>query len=215
METLIKKAQELTTEELKALLDERLLEENQAKNKARLDYEALKEATVLGLSLNASGLSSMLKDFSLKAFNEMESLYDLLCVYSNRHAEGKGNFSLESKDGSLKVVYKRQELGYFDERSVQAEKHIMDFVNSKFSDDDDKELFMTILERKKGNLDIKLVQKLYAMENRFDNPNWKEGIKLLKESWTPSGSKPYITFYVKQKGVWHQINLNFSSIKPL
>lgn len=216
METLTKNITELSTQELKELLAERENAENAAKNKARMDYESLKESTILTLVAEAAGLQSMLKDFSLKSFNELDSIYDLLCTYSKRHEDGKGNFTLESKDGTMKVSYRRQELGYFDERSSQAEKHIQDFINAEFTADENiKKLILTLLERKKGHLDIKMVQKLYAMEENFTNDNWKEGIKLLKESWTPSGSKPYISFYVKQSDTWLQINLNFSSIKPI
>jgi hypothetical protein len=51
------------------------------------------------------------------------------------------------------------------------------------------------------------------MEERFIAPNWVEGIKLLKESWTVSDTKDYITFEEKDKNnKWVNINLNFSSI---
>jgi transposase InsO family protein len=67
--------------------------------------------------------------------------------------------------------------------------------------------------RKKGELDINLVQKLYAMEDRFQDENWKRGIELLKESYSFSHSKDYIGFEVKNdKGEWLPINLQFSNI---
>lgn len=214
METTTKTLSNLSTDELKELLAQREQEEREQKMKAREDYEALKEQTILTLSAEAIGLASMLKDFNAKAFEELEAIYQLLCTYSKRHEDGKGNFTIESKDGALRIIFTRQELGYFDERSGQAEKHIIDFVNSEFNGQDDvKNLILTLLERKKGHLDIKMVQKLYAMEDNFDNDNWREGIRLLKESWTPSGSKPYIKFHIKLNNQWQAVNLNFSSIK--
>jgi len=84
----------------------------------------------------------------------------------------------------------------------------------KFENDvDTKDLVMSLLERKKGELDINLVQKLYAMEDRFQDENWKRGIELLKESYSFSHSKDYIGFEVKNdKGEWLPINLQFSNI---
>jgi len=189
--------QELSTADLQAILDERLLREKEQRDAERTSYETLKSETVTKLGTRAALLHDTLKEFKELAFSEAESLYQLLQQYSKRHADGKGSFTVQNVDGSIKMTLKKQELGKFDERSVQAEKHIKDFISKKFNADDDaKDMIMGILERKKGYLDIKQIQRLYAMENRFDDPNWKEGIKLLKESWQPSESKDYITFIV-------------------
>ncbi|MOA13632.1 hypothetical protein D3C78_1336930 [compost metagenome] len=97
---------------------------------------------------------------------------------------------------------------------MQAEAHIKDFIAAQFSGDPaTNKLINSLLERKRGSLDIKLVQRLYAMENDFDNQNWREGIKLLKESWQASESKEYITCHYKDaNGEWQLINLNFASV---
>jgi len=200
---------QLTTEQLELLLNERKKHEQEQREAERKGYETLKEDTILKLTAQANTLSEMLKDFKNKAFEEANTLYGLLQNYSKRHADGKGSFTVKSADGSIVMSLKRQELGTFDERSVQAEKHIKDFIMNKFNGDQDaKDMIMGILERKKGYLDIKQIQRLYAMENRFDDPNWKEGIKLLKESWTPSQSKDYLSFTVNGK----PILLDFASI---
>ncbi len=203
---------QLTTEQIEAALNERRNAENTEIIAKRKAYEVLKKDTVAGLIKSAKLISATLLEFKEKSFSEMQTIYKMLQEYSKRHADGKGNFQLEHE--GLRVSYRRQDNGFFDERSVQAEKHIIDFVTEKFVDDlDTKDLIMSLLERKKGTLDIKLVQKLYAMEERFTAPNWVEGIKLLKESWTVSDTKDYITFEEKDKtNKWVNINLNFSSI---
>lgn len=204
----------LSTDDLQALLNSRMALENAEKAVKRTSYEALKEATVISLCADAQRLEESIKYFRETAFNDMDALYELLCEYSNRHSEGKGNFTLESIDGDLKIAYSRQNLGFFDERSTQAESHISDFINSEFAEGDKiKKLVLTLLERKKGKLDIKMVQKLYSMETDYENQNWVDGIRLLKESYTPSGSRPYINFYRKVNGAWELINLNFASTK--
>ncbi|MPT33785.1 MAG: DUF3164 family protein [Flavobacterium sp.] len=175
-------------------------------------YEDLKAETVLRLVAKAYRLSLMLAGFKKDAFDDMQTVYAILQEYSSRHADGKGNFRIEHE--GMRVTYKRQGKATFDERSHQAEKHIIDFVNSKFADDQDtRDLIMSLLERKKGELDIHLVQKLYAMENRFNDNNWKRGIELLKESYQYSHSKDYINFEKRdENGQWQTINLQFSNI---
>lgn len=203
---------QLSPEELQAELDRRNADIIAGKQRQRKAYEDLKEQTIISLCTGAITINETLKVFKLKAFEDMQTIYEMLKEYSSRHADGKGNFRIEH--GNYRVSYKRQGKPTFDERSHQAEKHIIDFVNSKFENDvDTKDLVMSLLERKKGELDINLVQKLYAMEDRFQDENWKRGIELLKESYSFSHSKDYIGFEVKNdKGEWLPINLQFSNI---
>jgi hypothetical protein len=201
--------QELSTADLQAILDERLKAEKKQREEERNSYENIKEETILNLAAQANAIHEKLKAFKEKAFADANTLYELLQQYSKRHADGKGSFTVQTADGIIKMSLKRQQLGKFDERSVQAEKHIKDFILNKFGGDADvKDMIMGILERKKGYLDINQIQRLYAMENRFDDVNWKEGIKLLKESWQPSQTKDYLMFTVDNK----PIVLDFASI---
>ncbi|GAA5096792.1 hypothetical protein GCM10023210_31020 [Chryseobacterium ginsengisoli] len=201
---------ELTTEELQAELNQRIENDISERNKKRKEYESLKKATIEELAPKAKELSDMIQEFKKKCFGDLGALFDLLKDYSKRHNDGKGNFQIENDNNKIK--FSRQGKGKFDERSVQAEKHIFDFLKSKYDDDQDtKDLIMSLLERKNGALDIQLVQKLYSMEDRFDDANWREGIKLLKESYSYSFSKDYVIFSQKNDNhEWETINLNFS-----
>ena len=208
-ETVSKK---MTVAELEAQLVEARQQENAEKALQKQGYEDLKNGVILNLCQQAITLNTELKLFKTDAFESMAAVYECLQEYSNRHADGKGNFRIECED--FRINYKRQNKATFDERSHQAEMHIIDFVNTKFeSDVDTRDLIMSLLERKKGELDIQLVQKLYAMENRFQDENWKRGIELLKESYQSSHSKDYIGFEQRDsKGEWNNINLQFSNI---
>lgn len=209
-ELLNKPFAELTDEEATAVMKHREQAKRELREKLRKDYENLKAETISELAPIAEDLQLQLARFKSKAFSQLGSLYELLQDYSKRHADGKGNFSIENDE--YRVMFKRQGKGAFDERSHQAEKHIIDFVNSKFDEDHDtRDLIMSLLERKKGDLDIQLVQKLYSMEDRFDDENWREGIRLLKESYSYNHSKDYVSFFKKgRNNQWEGINLNFS-----
>jgi len=204
------KLQVLTTEELEAELNKRKQEESNERELKRGQYESLKKTVITDLAPFAEQLSDNLMNFKTKAFADLGTLFELLKDYSKRHNDGKGNFKIE--DANYKIQFKRQGKGDFDERSHQAVKHIIDFLNSKYhGDQDTKDLIMSLLERKNGALDIQLVQKLYSMEDRFNDLNWREGIRLLKESYSFNLSKDYISFFKKnERNEWEGINLNFS-----
>ena len=202
----------LSTEDLEKALQQKKEEERLVREKQRADYESLKSETIGELGPEAENLSLLLAPFKDKAFSMLGTLYQLLQEYSKRHKDGKGNFEIE--DDNYKVFFKKQGKGTFDERSHQAEQHIIDFINNRFGGDEDtRDFIMLCLERKKGALDVDQVQKLYAMEDRFNDENWKEGIRLLKESYSYKHSKDYVSFFKKGKnGEWKPLILNFSAI---
>ncbi|MFK7033165.1 DUF3164 family protein [Flavobacterium oreochromis] len=195
----------------KELKEAEIFERKEAETR-RLNYESIKNATVSELCNKALELSKSIASFKKESFDEMNALHEILKDYSQRHANGLGNFRV--KYGNFRVNYKKQGRPTFDEKSTEAEGFIKDFVTSKFENDDDvKDLIISLLERKNGEFDINLIQKLYKMEDRFDDVNWKKGIKLMKESYSYEFSKDYVTFEQKGKeGKWEQILLSFSNI---
>ncbi|MFK7048753.1 hypothetical protein FLACOL_01096 [Flavobacterium columnare] len=198
--------------EIKKELEEaEFLERKEAYTK-RLNYESIKNTAVTELCNKALQLSNSIASFKKESFEEINALHEILKDYSQRHANGLGNFRVHY--GNFRVNYKKQGRPTFDEKSTEAEGFIKDFVTSKFENDDDvKDLIISLLERKNGEFDINLIQKLYKMEDRFDDANWKQGIKLMKESYSYEFSKDYITFEQKGKdGNWKQIPLSFSNI---
>ena len=205
-------AENLSVEELEALLAKRKKEQREQEEAERKAYEELKTDTVISLVSIAKDLNDRLKEFKVHSFETLNAIQEMVQQYARRSEVQKGNFTLEVDN--LKIKFQRQDKGFFDERADQAEKHIIDFVNNHFSGDaDTRDLIMSLLERKEGHLDIDLVQKLYKYEHRFDNENWRLGIKLLKESYQTSHSKDYIRFYERDhNGAWQPISLQFSAV---
>ena len=142
----------------------------------------------------------------------MDALHELLKEYSGRHADGKGNFKIEFEN--FKVEYNKQGKGSYDERATEAEKYIFDFIESRYSGDEGtKEFILSLLERKKGELDPDNIQKLYKYESKFADPNFSKACELFRESYQYNHSKDYIRFYEKDKhGKWQNILLQFSAI---
>lgn len=206
---------ELSTAELEALIEQRKQQELHAKNKKREDYQKLREEVVSEMIQESSILSNQLKNFKTKVFAQLETMYALLQEHSDRHADGKGNFTLETEDRLMQVAFRRQDNTRFDERATQAEKHILDFLTSQFGDNaPTSKLIRKLLERKKGQLEKDEVLKLISMKDDFDNENWKKGIELLQESIVPGDTKFYAQFKVKlEEGAeWTPVLLDFARL---
>lgn len=211
----MKTVEQMSTQELEQFLAERKRKENERKAAERKAYEEIREDLINDLHAGAEKVQSLLTEFKKVAFSGLADFYELLCSQTNRSEESKGNFKIVSADGLRKIEFNRNDAGYFDERADMGEKHIIEFVSEKFANDEDtKALVLNLLERKKGKLDIKLVQRLYKMEDRFDDHNWKTGIQLLKESWQIGDAKFYVNFYKKDESgeAWQHIALNLANV---
>lgn len=213
-EVLNKPVGELTIEELEAIAAQKRAEANAEKQKAREAYESLRDESVTEIVQKAKDVHGIMNAFKTESFAGIETLYKMLQEHSDRHANGKGNVTLDTADGQSRVVFKRADNTRFDERSSQAEAHILDFLTAEYpTGSNTAKLIRSLLERKKGALDKNLVLKLIGMKNDFDNENWRKGIELLQESIVPDNTKFYAEYYYRSEdGEWCPIVLNFAKL---
>lgn len=210
----VKPIEEMSVAEVEAILEKKRNAAAANENAERNAYLNLRESTINELFTGALHLHTEIVAFKDKATVGLTTIYELLKVHSKRRENYKGNFSIVSEDQTKKIDFRFQEFGSFDERASEAVKHIYDFIREKFQGDQDAKLLIeNLLKVKKGQLDVRRVQELYAMENNFNHSSWKLGLKLLKESFQVKDSKTYINFYQKDaQGQWELLPLNFSNI---
>lgn len=206
---------EFTAKELKAMLAETEQKEAIVRKQKRAEYETLRDNTVSEMLEKAAEINQILKGFKTEVFNNCETMYKLLQEHSDRHADGKGSFTMETSDNTMRVKFARQDNTKFDERSTQAEKHILDFIIDQFGDDSPtSKMIRKLLERKKGTLEKDEVLKLISMKDDFDNENWRKGIELLQESIVPGETKYYARFEIKPEDgeSWIPVSLDFARL---
>ncbi|REC70968.1 hypothetical protein DRF57_21480 [Chryseobacterium rhizosphaerae] len=70
-----------------------------------------------------------------------------------------------------------------------------------------------LVKNKKGDFDYASVMNLLSHETRFDDVRWKEGLRLLKQSYS-NFLKGYQYDFEKQnsEGKFERIELNFSAL---
>ena len=207
----------LSTRDLEKALAARKAQENAERDALRQQYENEKDALISALGGTATKAADILKAFKEDAMGQVRGFRSKLLEYGQlRKGEAnKGNF--EIKNDSYKITFSSQVKKCFDERSELAEEKLKSFLGSfvKKRDKDLHDLVLSLLERnpKSGDLDISNIQRLYKLEDRFDNEDWREAIRLFKESYNPEGTAYYVRFFQKaEDNSWQHINLNFSSL---
>jgi len=131
----------------------------------------------------------------------------------------KGSF--EVKNEKYKIKFSSQVNKCFDERAELAEKKLKEFLASfvKKKDRSAYDLIITLLERnsKTGDFDFDLINRLYKMRDRFNNPLWVEALDMFMESYSPYGTAQYIQFFEKNptNNCYEAVVLDFAKLKGL
>lgn len=210
------KLEELTAEELEELLEKKRKKEAMKAEADRKKYEAERDELVVNMANVALDLNRQMREFKQAAFDQLLQFKERLDEYGEIRKNSKGGFSLVNDAGDARVKYTYRSLSFWDERSAKAEDLLKDFLADTIKKKDQTlhDIILELLEKnKKGQLEFARISKLYKYEDRYNDPRWKEALKLFKESFNSSESKYDLYFQVKdERGEWQTLNLTFNSI---
>jgi hypothetical protein len=146
----------------------------------------------------------------------MDKHSEKLAGYGKIRGNSKGGFSITNSDDTMRITRRRDTEPVWDERSTKAIELIKDFLSDTIKKRDLKlyEILIGFLERnEKGDLEYNRVMDLYKHEDKFDDPRWKEGLRLIKESYSNHLKGFGYEFKIKnESGKWENLLLNFSSL---
>jgi hypothetical protein len=211
-----KSVDDMTAEELEQLLAKKRAAAKAKQEKERAQYEAARDATVSELVQKAMELHAAMAQFKGMCHSSMEEQAVALNAYGKFPGNSKGGFSLTDKDGVLRVTRRRDVEPHWDERSTKAVELIKDFLGDAVKKRDQKlyEILMSFLERNQnGDMEYGRVMNLWQHEDKFTDARWKEGLKLIKESFTTHLKGFGYEFKTRgTDGKWQPINLTFASV---
>lgn len=213
---------DISLEELEELMKERQQALSERQREKRQAYETKKDALINELGQFAQNVFGMMADLKYEAFRELTIFREEMMEYGDIKGKEKNKGSYHLKNDFYKIEFSSQVNKAFDERATMAEAKLKEFlatfVRKNKKDQKYYTMIMTLLERTKGgDFDINLINRLYAIENEFDNPLWKEAIALFKESYSPYGTAQYIKFSVKNQltNGYDAIVLDFAKLKSM
>lgn len=210
---------DISIDEIKELLAEKEAAAIKAKKDARDNYERRREEMINTLSGFAVGLQGQMRDLKHEAFMELAKFRLEMLEYGDIRGGANNKGSFELKNERFKIKFSSQVNKCFDERAELAEKKLKEFLASfvKKKDKSAYDLIITLLERnsKTGDFDFDLINRLYKMKDRFQNPLWIEALEMFMESYSPNGTAQYIQFFEKNptNNGWDAVVLDFAKLK--
>lgn len=208
----------LSAAELEAALKEKKAAEREEEARKRKEYEQAREELINELGGFALNLVGQMLDLKYSAFNQLIAFRERMLEYGDLRRGEKNKGSFEIKNDTFKIIFTSQVNKRFDERAELAEKKLRSFMESFIRKRDQKsyKIIKALLERnaKTGDYDIDLINRLYTMEDTFDHPDWKDALRLFKESYSPNGTAQYVRFFKKEtsSNSWIPIVLDLAKL---
>lgn len=206
----------LSAKELMDLATKKAKQENAKLEKEKAAYEAHRDEKVFEIINTAQTLARELGEFKTFCHLTMDEQQKALEGYGKINKKSKGGFSVTNSDDTLRVTRRRDTEPVWDERASKGTQLIKDFLGDTIKKRDLKlyNILIGFLERnEKGDLEYARVMDLYKHESEFDDARWKEGLRLIKESFSNHLKGFGYEFKIKgEDGKWQNLLLNFSSL---
>lgn len=146
---------------------------------------------------------------------ELEDYLDLSASeYGVTYGGAKGNITLTSFDGSMKVERAIGEYRIFDER-IQAAKAQIDACIQRYGAGASAEILALVDHafrvNKRGHIDVNQVLSLRKLD--IKDAEWQEAMQAIADAITTVGKKEYIRLYQREpSGKYAAINLDWAKL---
>ena len=207
---------QMTAEEKKALLAQLNADASESRQAKRDAYEALRAEFMHRVEEFLVNVTADVKGFKDWLEKESEGFISVMRDYGQLKNADQRNYTIT--DGDFRLQVASNSVKGFDERADMAAERLVAYLkdymkkSEKGHEDPMYQLAMTLLERnQRGDLDYKSISKLYELEDKFGDQEYKDIMMLFKESNVVQ--KTAVNYYFfrrhKETGVWMRIEPSF------
>lgn len=207
---------QMTAEEKKALLAQLNADANESRQAKRDAYEGLRAEFMHRVEEFLVNVTADVKGFKQWLEKESEGFITVMRDYGQLKNADQRNYTIT--DGDFRLQVASNSVKGFDERADMAAERLVAYLKNymqkseKGQEDPMYQLAMTLLERnQRGDLDYKSISKLYELEDKFGDQEYKDIMMLFKESNVVQ--KTAVNYYFfrrhKETGVWMRIEPSF------
>lgn len=174
-----------------------------------------RDELVRELFVKAEAMHRLLADFKLAAFADIEAFVELSAAeYGVNLGGNKGNVTLLSFDGDLRIQRAMADRIVFDERLLAA-KELIDACLTEWTADARPEIALLVQDafRVDGAGNIRTGNVLALKRLQIDDTRWQEAMKAIGEAVQVVGSKSYVRFYKRDhNGQYQALSLDLSGV---
>lgn len=180
------------------------------------DIDKLRDQLVRDLCTQAEARSRDLAKFKLDSMGDVTAFVETSVEQYGVKVRGtKGNFTLMTFDGKLKVVRQMQDQITFGEQ-LQAAKSLIDQCVTRWAEGANDNIKVLVSDAfqvdKQGLINTGRVLGLRRLE--IKDKDWQTAMKAISDSIQVASTKPYIRFYKRNEntGAYDAINLDLAAV---
>ncbi|KGH08739.1 MULTISPECIES: DUF3164 family protein [Comamonas] len=178
--------------------------------------DKLRDQLVKDLCGSAEVMSQAMGKFKLKTLGDVHAFIEASVEqYDVKIGGKKGNVTLMSFDGKLKVILQMQDRITFGEQ-LQAAKVLIDQCVTRWSAGSNDNIKVLITDAfqvdKEGLINTGRVLGLLRLDIQDDD--WKKAMQAIADSRQVADTKPYIRFYKRAEvsAEWKPINMDLAAV---
>jgi hypothetical protein len=177
--------------------------------------EKERDRVVRRLFTRARKLSKQLAEFRIECLDTIEQFLAWEACQVDGPTRGtKGNVTLPSFDGTMKVSRARQDSIDFDERLQMARQLIREYVNEKAEGiDHDLQLIIDDAFNGTGGR-LNTARVLGLLKLKIQGAKWHQAMELIKDSIRVTATREYARFYERPGGTadqFQQLSLDIAN----
>lgn len=208
--------EDLTEEQLVAVLEKKRKAKESAKLDARKQYLAKKESFCTNTSKRFSELHKLLKELKADTCSIANKLYDEMYELDDKNPKPTKSFSIKNQDDNIKIVIDRQERMEFTTEAIVHINAIRDIFKEKFAGRN-KAMYSILdgllVKNSKMEYDPKLLAKARRQVRDLGDVDLISEFDKLDECQHVTGTALYCRLYLRNSDdKWEDITLQFSSL---
>lgn len=175
-----------------------------------------RDAMVERIFKKARKLEETIAQFRIETLCELDTYLDKLAKANKVRENWKGNITLDTFDGTLRVMRNMDDLIGFSESLQIVKTQIDDWLRDRLNGVDDalaKVVSQAFNVDKQGRVNSALIMRLLHLE--IKDPKWQKAMSILKDSIVVKASRQYVSFQAKETTdageSWRKVCLNFNA----
>ena len=160
-------------------------------------------------------LREQMKELKAQQMADANAFVDLSVEQYGAKRSVKGNITLTSFDGKLRIAIAQADVLHFDER-LQAAKALIDECLNEWTQDSRAELKTFVLQAfdvsQEGKINVRKVLDLRKLD--IADEKWQRAMKAIADSLHTQATREYIRYYLRNEetGEYEHLALDFARV---
>jgi hypothetical protein len=176
-------------------------------------YEQLKDGLVNSIGDRVLKMRKDMEKIKKEAMEDIDAFMELAAEEYNVNLGGKkGNVTLTSYDGSVKIVIANSNNQEFNEKINLAKVLIDEYLTELTKDSaiELKTIISSAFKIRQGKLDVRRILELRTYDIR--DPKWKRAMELINESLEITATNRCFRLYVRSEKGYDRLNMDFATV---